>query len=140
MVPRVRLTALRESRLGKGWTVTNLAATSKVGLRLVCDADDGLPITLGTARKLAAAFDLPVAVLAGQETLFGDDLKGGVSPGCHVAISQWGDPESCEWARALHQECQRQIEAVTANGVSLGNLQSHCVCPCHDLESQDGSR
>lgn len=90
-----------------------------------------------TARKLAAALDLSVTLLAGQEKLFTEDLKGGVSPGCHLAISQWGAIESCEWSKALHAECARQIAAVTANGVSLGKLQSHCTCPCHQLESQD---
>lgn len=140
MVQRIRLTALREHRLGKGWNLETLKATSKVPWAATCRADDGEPITVTSARKIASAMDLPVTLLAGQQKLFIEDIKGGISPGCHCALTQWGGPDSCDWAKALHQECARQIAVVIANGVTLGKLQSHCGCSCHALNSEDAGK
>jgi len=66
MVQRIRLWALREHRLGKGWNLETLAATAKVGIDLTRQGDDGSPITRGTARKLAAAVGVPIEILEGQ--------------------------------------------------------------------------
>lgn len=128
MVQRIRLGALREHRLDKGWNVVELADTSKVELKTVYTADDGQPVTQNTARRLAAALDLPVSILAGQQKLFVEDLKGGLSPGCHVAITQWGPPEVSRWSQVLHEECQQHIDVLSSK------FNVDCACPCHSLE------